>query len=311
MSGREVDSYAVIFHGPRGSGKSGSMAVESGIKLIEGRRVFADSPVAFDLEDDLGDGGITHYATEPMDYEEFMFILEDDGLKKKYKRAVVAWDEIDKRLSNRNWQSMYSKIMGQFFTYIGKLEMTFLMTAQFIDRVDLQLRLQIDAEVGCMDMSFEYTNLARGSWVSRTLRDVSGRYTGRMFKDTGREYFQTLHLQPFWPWWDTLYANSILEAWRKVQIKQDVKTFDMTHGVNGGFGEDDEERKTDKNKNSLIIRNLVEEIKNNSEPLSRVQILTMARQRGYKASDYILFKELVREDIVPVGGGKYTEASCV
>src|SRR3972149_4817302 len=139
------DSYVIIWHGPRRGGKSVSMAEEEAVALLNGRRVFADSPVSFTYPND--DGSWSKYATEPLNYDEFIFVMDSDELKKKYTGAVVAWDEVDKWMFSRNFQSVFSKITSQFITLIGKLEMTFLMTAQFIHLVDKNIRVKVDAEI--------------------------------------------------------------------------------------------------------------------------------------------------------------------
>ena len=295
------DSYVIIWHGPRRGGKSISMAYEEAIALLNGRRVFADSPVQFLYPNE--DGSWTKYKSEPLNYDEFLFVTEDDALKKKYTRAVVAWDEVDKWMFSRNFNSVFSKITSQFITLIGKLEMTFLMTAQFIHLVDKNIRIQVDAEIGCTDLSFLYPHLGRGTNVGWIAKDISGRYTGQMYQDTGMEYQATLYAKPFWDIYDTKHAPSILDSMQKREIKQDKHIIDLREG-RGGLEEDLDER--NHGKNYLIMEHMVEEMRDSGTTYRRGEIVKMAKERGYTDSSYILFSALNRIGVIPIQNNRYT-----
>lgn len=301
------DSYCAIWHGPRRGGKSGSMAVECMINLLNGKKVFSDNPVnlAFDWSDGAGTE-IIQYSTEPLNYEELIYCLDVPDLTNKYMKSVIAWDEIDKRVSSHSWQSVFNKICQRFMTYIGKLEMTFLMTAQFINLVDNQIRIQIDAEIQCTDLSYMYSNLERGAYIGQLAKDISGRYTGRMFKDTGREYPQTLILKDFWPIFDTKhFPATVLESLQKVEIRQDKRVLDLRGGgIQNIFG-DNEEFKRQKDQNALIVFHLAEEVKESGTTFGRQELITMARRRGFREGDFRLMNMLSKEGVVAVEKGQY------
>lgn len=294
------DSFVTIWHGPRRGGKSVSMAAEECIQLLNGRRVFADSPVQFLWPND--DGSWSKYASEPLDYKELIFAMDDPELKKKFTGAIIAWDEVDKWLFSRNFQSVFSKITSQFITLIGKLEMTFLMTAQFIHLVDKNIRVQVDSEIECTDLSFMYPHLGRGTNIGWLAKDMSGRYTGRMYQDTGTEYQTTFYAMPFWEVYDTKKAPSILDSMQKIEIKAEKQVWDLRGG-----GEDLEEDLAAyrSDENIMIIEHLVEEIRDSGTYYTKAELLKMARERQYTGPTRTIFDRMADHNLVSVGRNQY------
>lgn len=301
------DSYALLWWGPRRGGKSASMAQQCGIDLINGRKVFADSPVSFDYQP-LPGSKLYHYQTLPLNYDEFL-LIDSPEFKQKYMHSIAAWDEVDKWLFARNFQSVFNKICSQFITLIGKLEMTFYFTAQFLSLVEKNIRIQLDSQIRCIDLSFKYPHLQRGSTIGQVWQDISGRFTGDMFEYTQESYQQTFYAKPFWGIYDTKHAPPLLEAQRKLEIKQPKKIISIGD-IDGAIDQDSQYRLDNKENNGLILEHLATELGALKEvgaqtEFTKQEINIMARQRGFNDSDYSLFSQLYRWNIVPVGRGKY------
>ena len=306
------DSYVTMWHGPRRGGKSASMAYEVMANLLAGKRVFADSPVSFNFQ--IDEKRIHHYESEPLNYLEFLQI-DDPTFKRKYSNSVIAWDEVDKWLFNRNFQSVFNKINSQFITMIGKLEMTFLMTAQFIGLVERNIVRQIDNEARCVDLSFKYPHLERGSTIGQMWRDVSGRTTGEMFEYNDEEYQQTFYAKTVWPIYNTKHTPSLLDSMQKIKIEQPTKLITVGDIQDVAGSNNYKEIQTTKEygltqdeQNYSVSVMLADEIKalkkaGIQEEFSRQDILIMARERGYRGSNYILFNELSGQDIAPIRRG--------
>ena len=301
------DSFVQMYWGPRRGGKSASMAYDCASSLLAGKRVFADSPVAFNFQLEE-DGPIYHYATEPLDYVELIMANEDKELKKKYMGSLVAWDEVDKWMFSRNFQSVFSKIISQFVTLIGKLEMSFVLTAQFMHLVDKNIRMQVDAECRCVDLSFKYTQLQRGSTIGQTWMDKSGRMTGTEYDYDNETYQQTFFAKIVWDIYDTKRAPSLAEALQKVEIRQQKKI--ITIGDIEGAREPAEKYKfTQKENNEQVIDLLATEAREIQElglkpHFSKQEIYAMARERGFHGTDYVLANVLANHNFSSVGINK-------
>lgn len=300
------DSFATMYWGPRRGGKSASQSYDDMAALLAGKRVFADSPVSFDFQ--IDENYRHHYETEPLDYIELMLALDDPILRRKYANSLVSWDEIDKWMFSRNFQSVFSKMGSQFVTFIGKLEMSFTMTAQFLHLVEKNIRLQVDAQCRCVDLSFKYPQLQRGSTIGQSWQDKSGRMTGTEYDYNEEEYQQTFFAKVVWPIYNTKHAPSILESMQKIEIRQEKKVITIGD-LDGAKEEANQYRLNQNQQNGDVVNLLADEIRTlrASEiktEFSRQELNIMARERGFKGSDYLLFNHLTNEGVVPVGRGK-------
>jgi hypothetical protein len=298
------DSYVTMWHGPRRGGKSASMAYDVHANLLAGKRCFADSPVSFDFQ--IDENYRHHYESERLDYLEFLRV-DEPWFKKKYSNSVIAWDEIDKRMFSRNFMSVFAKFQSQFITLVGKLEMTFLMTAQREHLVDRNIREQIDALVMCIDLSFEYSHLQRGTTIGQSWRDMSGRFTGQMFDYSQQEYQQTFYAKNFWPIYDTKWAPSLVDSMQKFDIrmpKQVITLGDMDGAIqdaNASGYQFDSNRETIK----MMAEELRESMMGQPKNFNRYELTRMARERGFQGNDRVLFNRLQEQNLVSVGRNQY------
>ena len=112
----------------------------------------------------------------------------------KFEGGVIGWDEPSLWLFSRNFQSRMNKIISQIIILMGHVEMNYYFATQFLSLLDKNIRLQMDALIFCSDLSFKYPQLQRGSTIGQLLQDMSGRFTGDMYENTGEVYQQTFFL---------------------------------------------------------------------------------------------------------------------
>ncbi len=274
------DSNIVVFHGPRGGGKTGSMVVQAVIDMILGRQVWSLLPITAYFEGEL-------YQSLPIDYTQLL--RQDERLQD----GVVCWDETALWAYSQNWQAYFSKILGLVLTLIRKMDLSLYMTVQFESLLSKNIRLQMDALVMCTDLSYKYPHLQRGSTIGQLLQDISGRFTGATFEYSQEMYQRSLYLKPFWKCFDTKALPNIEETQRKI-------TKDELYGV---YEEESQYQYTEDDKDQLIINLLVGELRATHPNISRGEFWQMARGRGFGAS---LSKGGIYLSELGVGRGKTT-----
>lgn len=204
------DSFVGIYHGPRRGGKTASLSTDAAMHMLNGQTVFSNYPIAFDYQEDEK-SPVYHYASLPLNYDEIVSIGDNEDYARKYAGSFIAWDESAISLNNRQWQTPRNRLMALMITLIGKLEISFGFTCQFLSRLDGAVKEQADAIVFCCDMSFKFKNLERGTTISQSFQDISGRWTGEMYEMSEKVYRLTFHAKPFWGIYSTKQMFSILQ----------------------------------------------------------------------------------------------------
>lgn len=274
-----LDSYFIMYHGPRRGGKSVSASQQAAMDLLSGRRVFANYPIAIDF--DIEDGnGPWHWQSEPLDVDELGF-MDDSEIKKKYEQSVIVWDEANLWLFSRDPSNAFNKLMGLAMTLIGKLEMSIYVSLQFLSMIDKNIRLQADAHVMCTDLSFKYRNLERGSTVGQLWQDISGRFTGETFEYSEMVYQQTFHAKDWWHIYNTKQTYDIMAARQK--RRYDLGTKVISRGDLTGAGPQSQgDFYTSNEQNGVIIRHLIKELRaNDRNRVASGDFWALAKARGF------------------------------
>lgn len=261
------DSHVKVYHGPRRGGKTASASADGCISMINGKKVFSNYPIDFWFKEDKESEAV-HYQSQPLICEELLRI-DDPEIQDKYKRSLCIWDETALSLYSRNSQAVFNKMAGLMITLIGKLELSFDFTTQFLSLLDKNIRIQMDALIFCSDLSFRYPHLQRGSVISQIWQDISGRYTGSMYEYSQMTFQQTFYAKWIWNAYDTFGTFDILEAQKKVtwnEIRDDVS----------GYKYSDDEG------NLLIIRHLITELQaRGTGKIAAGSFWNLAKARGF------------------------------
>jgi len=200
-----IDSYVIVWHGPRRGGKTVSQSTQSGIDMINGRNVWSNYPISFQYRSRY-DHILRDYSSQPLDYDA---LLHQDS---QFEGGVISWDEPALWLFARSFQSKVNKLFSLIITLMGKMEMNYYFTCQFLSLLDKNVRMQMDALIFCSDLSFKYHQLERGTTIGQLLQDMSGRFTGDMYENTNDVYQQTFFCKPFWPIYDTKATFDVIKA---------------------------------------------------------------------------------------------------
>ncbi len=273
MASKFKDSYCLVFHGSRRGGKTLSMVVQAIIDMLSGRKCFSNFPISFTLNGKI-------YQSEILDY--YALLAQDD----MYKDSVICWDETAFWLSARNPNAGFNKIATLVLTLIGKWEVNFYSTVQFLNFLDKNVRQQADAIVLCTDLSFKYHQLGRGTHIGQLLQDTSGRFTGTMY-DYSHEIFQrTLAGKWAWPCYDTKIAFDIFETQRKVRIDTGKGVILSKNGIDNAITND--RQFTENESRELItlqhiIGEFIEEGKTEVQPW---ELKNKLRNYGIPVTDY-------------------------
>lgn len=180
-------------------------------------RVLSNVPISFDyLEEETGE--LKHYEAEPWNLDQ-LIKLEDT-----LEACTIVWDEMSLDIGSRSGQSVQNRLIGGAATLVGKMDLSILGTLQFMRLLHVDLRDQMDAEFECFDLSFQYPHFKRGAMISQTFRDISGRFTGRLFEKSGMEYQRTLHGEEFFGTYPTKFRYDILgKMGSKYRLKMGTK----------------------------------------------------------------------------------------
>jgi hypothetical protein len=225
------DSTVIAWHGPRGSGKTLSMVVQSIIDMVRGRTVWSNMPIVFNYKKD-DDSEAIRYEALPLNID--ALITQDIELT----GGVIVWDEMPLWVHSRSSNAVMNRLVGMILTMLRHRTLSLYLTTQFLSFVDKNVRLQMDAEVHCTDLSFKYRQLERGSTIGQLLSDVSGMFTGEQFEVSHKFYRRTLFGKRFWYCYDSYNTFDILKAQQKVRLNlghRVISREDLTHGSMEGF----------------------------------------------------------------------------
>lgn len=231
-------SIVAAFTGGRGSGKTLSMSVEGAIQLISGRKVISNYPLSVKYRGD--DGQVKGYQSMPLKVEDMLTFDEE------LQDAFILMDEANLWTDSRRSQSLPNKLITRLLTLIRKRQLSIMVTTQSFSWLDVRLRFQVDLLVECFDMSFRYHALTPGSFISQSVTDISGVFTGRPLwhgdERTERWSRNTrvriLHGTKYWNVYDTMNEFDIMETLTKYRLSPEEKII----SVNGSDKSDKQEK---------------------------------------------------------------------
>lgn len=226
------DSTVIVFDGPRGAGKTLSAVAECIIRMVGyGETIISNVPIKFTWS--YEDGTTELFESKPLNVQS---LLE---MKSEYTNATIFWDEMSLWLYSRTAGAGINRLSTLVFTLLRKRQLSLIITTQFVKMIDSNVRLQMDMQVSCMDLSYRYPHLQRGSVISQKLQDVSGKYSGHSIYDDGETdsaiRHQLFYGKVFWGTYDTYQEFDVLEAQGK-KYRVDYGTTMLGRGeVDGAF----------------------------------------------------------------------------
>lgn len=226
-----ADSTVIAWHGSRGSGKTLSMVVQAIIKMIGGQTVWSNIPIVFNYQTEDNSTPI-RYEALPLNVD--ALITQDVNLT----GGIICWDEMPLWVYSRASSSVMNKLVGQILTMLRHRTLSLYLTTQFLSFVDKNVRLQMDCDIHCTDLSFKYRQLERGSTIGQLSKDISGMFTGEQYDITGRIYRRTLFGKRFWFCYDSYNTFDILKAQQKVKLNLGSRLItreDLAHGAIEGI----------------------------------------------------------------------------
>jgi len=211
------DSNVLVFTGARGSGKTMSAVVQCIVDMVVyGQTIVSNVPISFLFKDDDG--------SKPKLYQSLPLSIDDVvKLDETIKNCVILWDEMPLWLYSRQSNALLNRLAGLILTLLRKRSMSLYVTSQFLKLIDSNVRIQMDCEVRCSDMSYKWHNLRRGELIQQTILDVSGRFTGATYEESKRSYERLLHASDFWGVFDSYASFDIYDAQTKYRLAGKVK----------------------------------------------------------------------------------------
>jgi hypothetical protein len=211
------DSTVILWDGSRGSGKTLSAAYECSIRMVvDNELVFSNVPIAFDFDFEDGKPPV-HYESKPLSIDALLIC------EKEVVDATIFWDEMALWAFSRSHGAVFNKLITLVLTLLRKRRLSLVITSQSAKMLDSNVRFQFDAICSCIDLSFKYPNLKRGSQIGQSWKDVSGVFTGTRFDDYPKTYPQVLNGEVVWGIYDTLKEFDVLDAQSKYKLNMGTK----------------------------------------------------------------------------------------
>lgn len=168
------DALVIMFTGPRGGGKSMSMAFAIAKALAGGLDVWSNMKVAFRCIDGKGEGNYRDLSTKPLDMQA-LYSLSGD-----LSNGLVAIDEIQYYLDARESLTIKHRIMNAVLRQVRKRSLAVLGTTRDLEMLDKRLRIwETDLEIACWDMSKSDASIRKGWLIKWNIYDIAGTWTGR------------------------------------------------------------------------------------------------------------------------------------
>jgi len=207
-----LQETAILFDGPRGSGKTSTACYYEAGRASDGIEVFSNLPIDFVFED------VGKVKTMPLSALQ----LYDFGKSLKVGCDFFL-DEFDKLCSARWSMSNANRLLSWLATQMRKLSATFVFTSQRMRYIDVMWRDQIDVVVKCQDLAHtpwgKEQNLERGEMIHLACYDWSGIITGRDYFASPYPYAQfRLNNKYIWGLYDTRQLLGIEEMLRSFKF---------------------------------------------------------------------------------------------
>jgi hypothetical protein len=141
--------------------------------------------------------------------------------------CMVAIDEMQNWADKRNWQSTKGRLFQNALMQKRKGQLHFAGTVQDFGWLEGRVVFQIDNQICCTDAHFmnkendkmPYWMKYPGQIIMLSGRDLSGKCTGKQYRDTHHEYDSWIGpCWPMWDWYDSFEEQSITEPFRKLRL---------------------------------------------------------------------------------------------
>lgn len=210
--------------GPKGGGKSLSMAQTIVWKLLSGENVWSNMPVK--LSDALinrktfVDGSdIKYKEASPLDWN-LLYMLDDSIVE-----GTVAIDEMTYFADSRQSGSTKNRLINACIRQVRHRNLNVVYTALDMGMVDYRLRLETDLVIECEDMAYKpwgkENDVEGGITILQRYYDLSGSTTGYRtdYFNKKKQYKAMLfHGRPYWECYDTREVISLEEAFTGVEL---------------------------------------------------------------------------------------------
>ena len=189
------ESNVIGFTGPRGGGKSLSMAYFICKALASGMTVWSNMPVGYSLQ--LNGNAAKELNSTPLDMSA-LYHLEKDIV-----HGAIAIDELQYLADSRLSGSIRNRIMNAVIAQIRKRALDFYYTVKQDGWVDKRLRYETDVLAFCRDYTKTPegidSGIPKGHVFSVQVMDMSGAWTGKPYVDGDKPYtFTFTGARKFW-----------------------------------------------------------------------------------------------------------------
>jgi len=251
-------SIVATFCGGRGSGKTLSMSTEGALRLVAGENVWANYPIAFKYIDKNGKMRILK--SRNVDIEDLV------SFKTEIRDGAVLLDELNLWAGNRNSQALVNRLLNSWIQIIRHRKLSVFITCQAFESLDKMIRWQTDVVCVCSDLSFRYSNLKEGEYISQRVTDWSGVFTGRPLfhwndmEDLARNTAtRILHGARFFDIYNTESEYDILKAMTRYEVHRETKIIGRMDdaGFRGLMGEEKLKEWTDTMRQTMTVNKLV------------------------------------------------------
>lgn len=225
-------TWIVGYNGPRGGGKSGSMAYTCAEeKLLRGIPVYT-IPESYRIDINILWGGKKyHFNTEPLDIDRLMkFDPLLDGCAVAASEANIQLADSHRSMSNKN---LGVSDYAQQCRHQGVSMYYDVISASWIDP---RLRQLTDVLIYCTDpsnsQSGEEAGLEEGEYSHWNVTDNSGQLTGIPFEVEPIPYPWSLRLKDFWSIYDTHNKADTLKARSNIKYTNNVIEINISENPN-------------------------------------------------------------------------------
>lgn len=207
------DAVMIGFGGPRGAGKTMSLAFV-GIKARAlGLPVWSNVPIKFHYIDYKGT--FMTLESKPLLFKD-IFALSDE-----LQGGWIIIDEYQYFLPSGGWNATQNKLINAFNDQIRKNSLSIAFSSKTYRRIDITGREETDLWIDCHDAYFSdngYTRKQKGEVIYWNIMDMSGVWTGRMF-----EHYPVIHRRRLFSdilkgSYDTRKRIDFIEAMRGVKL---------------------------------------------------------------------------------------------
>src|SRR4030043_322016 len=217
--------YIGGFVGPKGSGKSLTLACAIVWALQSGRTVWSNmkvrtGPALLNRKTFIDGSKMVYRETEPLNWD-LLYMLDESMVE-----GMVAIDEMSYFASSRQSMDTRNRLINTCCRQARHRSLDFLYTVRAFGWVDSYLRAETDFLVTCDDLSYSGwgrdNHVSGGTVIRQRYYDLSGLMTGHPvdFLNPGAKPYKTclFYGTPYWDCYNTHEIISIEEAFTGVKL---------------------------------------------------------------------------------------------